>query len=206
MPDHVRLSTWVPSFTPTFRRRLLSPDIPCGEDFYEDTRECLLSTQAKDAINQYQFVLTRMFLPNDLLYKNERMAASNGLTNRTPFIDYRLVEAAFRVPAKFKIQPPDRGSDGTKLIFKKAAKGLVPDEILNRKKKRGFSQPTAVWYRNELRDFAADLLLSPGSRHRQYLNFPLVKKLFEEHVTGRANHDYHLNAIIVLELWLRQHA
>ena len=145
-----------------------------------------------------------MFLPNDLLYKNERMASCNGLTNRTPFIDYRLVELAFKVPAKLKIKAPDRNSDGTKLVFKQAVKGLVPDEIINRKKKRGFSQPTAVWYRNELREFVADLLFSSNSRYRQFLNYNYIKKLFEEHVEGKADHDYYLNAILIFELWLQQ--
>jgi asparagine synthase (glutamine-hydrolysing) len=201
--DHIRLSTWIPGFYNFERRNLLREDFEVGDAFYEETRRWLNSTKASDVINKYQFVLTKMFLPNDLLYKNERMAAANGLSNRTPFIDYRLVEIAFQIPAKFKLRKADESGDGTKLILKKALQGLVPEDILRRKKARGFSQPTALWYRNELKEFAEDLLCSKKSLNVEFLNQSVVRKLYNEHVSGRANHDYYLNSIIILELWLR---
>lgn len=203
MMDHERLSTWVPCFHSTIRKNMLNPDIRYSDEFYEDTSRYLKASSLKDPINRYQFILTKMFLPNDLLFKNERMAAANGLANRTPFIDYRLVELAFKIPEKFKIKSPDNNSDGTKLIFKQAAKDLIPAEILNRKKKRGFSQPTAVWYRNELKGFVNDLLLSQNSRSYEYLNQDFVKRIVSDHISLKANNDYYLNSILVFELWLR---
>jgi asparagine synthase (glutamine-hydrolysing) len=91
----------------------------------------------------------------------------------------------------------------TKLIFKKAMNGIVPDEILYRKKTRGFSQPTSVWYRGPLRDFVADLLLSPSSAIGGHLDSKMIRRIFNDHVTGKSNLDYHLNSLIILELWMR---
>jgi asparagine synthase (glutamine-hydrolysing) len=203
VPDHIRLSTWIPGFFTRERRNLLRENLEVEDGFYEETRRWLDKAKALDAINKYQFVLTKIFLPNDLLYKNERMAAANGLSNRTPFADFRLVEAAFRIPAKFKLRKADESSDGTKLVLKKALEGRVPKDILGRKKARGFSQPTALWYRKELREFAEDLLCSKDCRHMDFLNRKMVRRLYHEHLSGRANHDYHLNSIIIFELWLR---
>jgi asparagine synthase (glutamine-hydrolysing) len=201
--DNVRLSTWIPGFFNKERRNLLKENIGVGGALYEETSKWLKSAKVQDAINRYQFILTKMFLPNDLLYKNERMAAANGLINRTPFIDYRLVEIAFKIPARFKLGRPDEHGDGTKLVLKKAMEGHVPDAILERKKARGFSQPTALWYRKELKEFLEEILRSSGCRHREFLNQSVVNKLYHEHVSGVANHDYHLNSIIIFELWLR---
>jgi asparagine synthase (glutamine-hydrolysing) len=131
------------------------------------------------------------------------MASAHGITNRTPFIDYRLVELGYKIPQKVKIKAPTKTDDGTKLVYKKAIKGLIPDEILNRKKKRGFSQPSSVWYRKELKDFVHDMLFSQDSLCLDYLNKDYMHKLYVEHISGKANFDYLLNSLLIFELWLR---
>lgn len=205
MSDLERRSTWVPVFSPKTRKRLLgrktgeSCDILSTADYYYS------NTRLRDMINIYQYGLTRLFLADDLLYKNERMAAASGILNRTPFIDYRLVEAAFRIPAKYKLKKPDKESDGTKLIFKKAARGLVPDAILDRKKKRGFSQPTAVWYHGALKSFLQEHLSDSTPRLANWLDHDEVKKICSDFIDGRIQNDYFVNSLLILELWMRKH-
>jgi len=202
MPMHERLSTWVPAMYDTLRCALHTTTIYSRYP-YPQTQYYLARTAVKDPINLYNYLLSRLFLADDLLYKNERMAAAHGVINRTPFVDYRLMELAFTIPAKFKIQKPTTTADMTKLIFKRAMKGIVPDKILTRKKTRGFSQPTRDWYRGPLKDFAADLLLAPSNAIGSHLDGSMVHRIFNDHVTGKANLDYHLNSLLLLELWLR---
>lgn len=202
MPEHERLSTWVPAMDDTLRCALNK-----GTEYtrypYPQTQFYLAGAAVRDPINRYNYLLSRLFLADDLLFKNERMAAAHGVSNRTPFVDYRLMELAFTVPANFKIQKPTATSDMTKMIFKRAMKGIIPDEILNRKKTRGFSQPTSVWYRGTLRDFTADLLLAPSNAISGYLDSGMVRRIFDDHVTGKADLDYHLSSLLILELWMR---
>lgn len=205
MSDLQRRSTWVPCFSQKTRDRLLMRESGEPRDILRSARDFYSRTQLKDAINIYQYGLTRLFLADDLLYKNERMAAGAGVINRTPFIDYRLVEEAFRVPAEYKLTLPSPESDGTKLIFKDAARGLVPDSILDRKKTRGFSQPTAVWYHTDLKNFAQDHLLDPNAKLLNWLDRKEVHAICADFWSGRITNDYFMNSLLILELWMRSH-
>jgi asparagine synthase (glutamine-hydrolysing) len=205
MSDLERRSTWIPGFPARGRARLLGSAPARLSDVYASARRYYEGTCLRDPINIYQYGLTRLFLADDLLYKNERMAAGAGIVNRTPFVDYRLVEAAFRIPAAYKIQRPSPASDGTKLIFKKAMRGLVPAAILERKKQRGFSQPTALWFRGELREFAQEHLLDPSARIRDWLDPNEVRAVCSDFFRGRASNDYYVNSLLLLELWMRSH-
>ena len=204
MSDLERRCTWIPSFSWRTRKQLLGLAYDSNQT-WEIARQYYQQCRLKDTINVYQYGLTKLFLPDDLLFKNERMASAAGLINRTPFIDYRLVEKAFEVPAKFKLRLPSKDSDGTKLIFKKAMRGIVPDEILNRKKTRGFSQPTAVWYRDELRDFVHDIIFSPRARMYNWLDKQTVGQIYKDFTSGRGINDYFINSLVILELWMQKH-
>jgi asparagine synthase (glutamine-hydrolysing) len=204
MAEHERLSTWVPIMHNCLRRRL-HPSTTYIRYPYSHTRHYLSSAGVEDPINRYNYLLTRLFLADDLLYKNERMAAAHGITNRTPFVDYRIVELGFRVPARFKLQNPTATHDMTKLIFKKAMQGIVPDPVLLRFKRRGFSQPTSLWYRKELKDFIVDLLMSPGSMVAGCLDRRQIEQICNVQLSGASNLDYHLNSLVILELWMRSH-
>jgi len=207
MTDNERRMTWHPCFHHHIRSMLLTQRALEEEhsDPYDIGKGYLSETTLNDAINIYHYGLIKIYLPDDLLFKNERMTSAHGLLNRTPFIDYRLVELALKVPAKYKMKKPTKEHDGTKLVYKKAIKGLIPDEILNRNKTRGFSQPTSLWYRNELKDFLYDILFSKRALNRGYLNEKFLRRLFNEHTKGKGNHDYLLNAVLIFELWMREY-
>ncbi len=204
MSDLERRSTWIPGFPWNVRKKLLGISYnsdqtwDVAKGYYQDIK-------LNDAINIYQYGLTKLFLPDDLLFKNERMASATGIVNRTPFIDYRLVEKAFEVPARYKIQPPTTYSDGTKLIFKKAMRGIVPDEILDRKKTRGFSQPTAVWFRSKLKDFVYEHLFSRKAMIFDWLDKKEVERIYNNFISNKFVNDYFINSLIILEVWMQSH-
>ena len=102
-----------------------------------------------------------------------------------------------------KIKSPSKINDGTKLVYKKAINGLIPKEIIDRKKTWGFSQPSALWFRNDLKDFVYDIMLSQSSFSQQYIDSKYMNKLFSDHVRGITNNDYLLNSLLIFELWLQ---
>ncbi len=136
------------------------------------------------------------YLPDDLLVKTDRCSMAASLETRAPFLDHRLVELAAQIPIDFKL----RGSV-TKYILKEAARGLLPDSIIDRPK-HGFGVPIGTWLR---RDIAAarGILLSPEARGRGLLKMTAVERLLTEHADGKRDHGGRLWALLTLEWWHR---
>lgn len=123
-----------------------------------------------------------------LITMNDRAAAAFGLENRCPFLDHRIVEFAFRLPAKWKIHDLT-----TKRILRKAAAGLVPDRIINRRDKKGLVVPISQWLAGPLNNWATELEQSLAAR-----------KIKIPPTTARGEFDRGRYTRICLELWLRE--
>ncbi|PID58041.1 hypothetical protein CSB45_04955 [candidate division KSB3 bacterium] len=203
LADDERHLTWIPSFydhrTPVMKNHSLLSTL----DPLSVGKAYIAETALRDPLNIYHYGLIKTFLPDDLVFKNERMASANHIVNRMPFLDFRLAEQALKTPQHFKIRQPSAEDDGARLIYKKAIQGLLPDEILFHKKERGFSHPTSVWFRHELKDLVHDTLFSPQSRYLDFVDKAYVHQIFSEHTTGKVNHDYLLNSLMILEFWLK---
>jgi asparagine synthase (glutamine-hydrolysing) len=90
----------------------------------------------------------------------------------------------------------------TKYLLKQSLKGILPEEVLKRKK-MGFGVPLDRWFRGELKEMAFDTLLSPAALQRGYFKRKSIERLLNEHVTLRADHSYRIWALLFLELWHR---
>ncbi|MFQ5532352.1 MAG: asparagine synthase-related protein, partial [Candidatus Methylomirabilales bacterium] len=122
---------------------------------------------------------------------------AHSLEARSPFIDHVVMEFAASLPSRLKLNGKTQ-----KYIFKKAVKGLLPNEIIRRSKK-GFGVPLDRWFRSELREMAHDVLLDRRCLERGYFNRKAVQTLLDEHCRGTANWHYHLWNLLMLELWHR---
>jgi asparagine synthase (glutamine-hydrolysing) len=136
------------------------------------------------------------YLPLDILTKVDRMSMAHSLEVRVPLLDHKLVEFAATIPPELNLN----GVSG-KRVFKKAMRGIVPDEVIDRPK-RGFAVPLALWFRGELDGFARDLLLSRRCSERNILNTRYVERLLDLHRGGRPL-DLQLWTLISFELWCR---
>ena len=137
------------------------------------------------------------YLPDDLLIKADRCSMAASLEARAPFLDHELAEYVAGIPFNLKL----RGAR-TKHILKVAARGLLPDEIIERKK-HGFGVPLGAWLRRDMR-LARDLLQSRRSRERGLLDMAVVARLMDEHEAGERDHNRVLWALLTLEDWHRQ--
>ena len=139
------------------------------------------------------------YLPEDILTKVDRMSMAHSIESRVPLLDNEVVDFAARLPSELKIRNGRR-----KHVLKEAAAGLLPAEILNRRK-QGFAVPVGAWFRGNLRELFSDVLLSPRARQRGYFEPRFIERLVREHVSGRRDHTLRLWALVVFELWHRQY-
>jgi asparagine synthase (glutamine-hydrolysing) len=133
----------------------------------------------------------------ELLMKQDNMSMAASIESRVPFLDHVLVEWATGVPANIQI----RGTAG-KQVLKKAMEGLLPREVIYRKK-LGFPTPWSGWLAGSQLDSIEQLLLGPRSIDRGFFNRDAIERLFREH---RARHRDHYDGIwrlLNLELWHR---
>lgn len=130
------------------------------------------------------------YLPDNLLVKVDRGTMLASIEARAPYLDREVMELALPSPAGLKV----RGFS-TKAILKEAARGLVPDAVI-RRKKRGLSVPVARWLNTGLRSLADRYLAAP----RLFPDAPTAH-LLAEHRTGVRNNARKLWPILMAELW-----
>ncbi len=143
----------------------------------------------------YADVMT--YLPDDLLVKVDIASMANSLEARSPFLDHEFMEFAARIPAELKLK-----GWTTKYILKEALKGILPDEVLFRNK-MGFGVPIDHWFRNELKEMAYDVILSERAIARGYFKKEAVKKILDEHTSGKWKWHNHIWNLLMFELWHR---
>ena len=150
---------------------------------------------AAGPLNRMLYADAKVWLPDDLLLKADKMTMANGIELRVPFLDHRLVEFCATLPDEMKI-----GSEGGKTLLRKAMRGVLPDQILDRPKK-GFPVPLKSWLRKPLRQFTRDRLLDPQSACRQWLDPATLSGLVTEHEQAKADRSQELWALLVFEFW-----
>jgi asparagine synthase (glutamine-hydrolysing) len=158
-----------------------------------------------DAPNGHSTTLDRLLYTDlktylvELLMKQDQMSMAASIESRVPFLDHRLVEFAAGLPARMKL----RGFR-TKWILREAVRGIVPREILTRKK-MGFPVPFGIWMKGAWRNVARDVLLDPRSRQRGIIDPAAVERLITAHASGEADGGDALWSLLNLELWYRTH-
>ena len=191
---------WVGIFDVATATRLLRPEVAARSDpsgVYAAIGEQYVPNGDASLLDRLLYLNFTTYLPFDLHVKADRMSMANSLEMRSPMLDTALVEFMASLPDDFKI----RG--GTlKYLLRHAFADLVPPELMKRRK-HGFGVPVDRWFRGELKDFTAELLLQPSSRIREYLVQEQVRRLFEEHVRGISQHGHRLWTLVNLELWFR---
>jgi asparagine synthase (glutamine-hydrolysing) len=146
-----------------------------------------------------RFYLTR-YLADDILVKADRASMAASLELRAPFLDTRVVEFAARLPWRLKMSLTK-----TKVLLKRALRGIVPDEILRRPKK-GFGIPVAAWIRGPLRPLFEESLSEKALLEGGIFDPVAVRALLQTHLQGRADLRKPLWTLLMFQLWQRQHA
>lgn len=137
----------------------------------------------------------KTYLPDNILTYSDRMASAHSLEMRVPFCDHRLVEFTATIPPALKLK-----GFTLKYLLKKAMDGILPHEVLYRRK-QGFSVPLGYWLQGELLPVMKSLLSSDRVKEREYFNHAVVKTMMDEHISGYSDNSASLWALMVFELW-----
>jgi len=138
----------------------------------------------------------------EYLRVDDRASSAFSMECRHPFLDHRIVEFTFSLPATQKIR-----NGWTKYVMRNAMKGLIPEAVRRKRKKFGTPIPQQRWMR-ELRENIRKLLESNKFRARGYFNQPAILEVFDRYCEGRLSRierQYYTNVlwrILNLELWL----
>jgi asparagine synthase (glutamine-hydrolysing) len=133
-----------------------------------------------------------------LLMRVDKMTMAHSIEARVPFLDHRIVEFSFLVPDRFKV----RRNVG-KYVLKKAAEGILPDEVIYRKK-QGLNSPIVEWLRaGKLSQYARQAILESPliQSERGIFNRPYIEDLLSQHISGRQNRAKSIWALLILVLW-----
>jgi asparagine synthase (glutamine-hydrolysing) len=141
------------------------------------------------------------YLPGDLLVKVDLASMAHSLECRGPFLDHRVVELAVAMPVYRKIRFRKGRS---KVVLKQAFSDLLPASIKTRPK-MGFGVPIGRWFRNELKAELKEVLLDPICLSRGIFRPAVITRLIDEHIRQEREHSHRLWALLMLELWFRQH-
>ena len=131
----------------------------------------------------------------ELLMKQDQMSMAASLESRVPLLDHHLVEFAASVPDHLKI----RGGTA-KYILKKAAEGLLPDEIIHRKK-MGFPTPVKQWLKDPRANRFYALLRDPNRLLASHLDGREINRLIERHQSGQEDCTDRLWNLLNLQIW-----
>lgn len=163
------------------------------EPVFEGFSKIFNGSEAASFLNRMLYFDLKVHLPA-LLHVEDRTSMAWGLESRVPLLDHRIAELIASIPpiTKFKGGQP-------KYLFRKAVKNIVPDEILDRKDKKGFPVPLHLWQKGPLRDFLHDILMSQKARERGIFNYQAIDQAVEnEKDFGRL-----IWGALCLELWYR---
>jgi asparagine synthase (glutamine-hydrolysing) len=119
-----------------------------------------------------------------------------GLESRVPLLDHRVFEFAWRLPQNLKIR------DGSgKWIVRQVLERYVPRSLFDRPK-MGFGIPIGDWLRNDLREWAEDLLSPDTLKRDHYFRPDVVQSLWQDHLSTRRNHQHALWPLLMFQTWL----
>jgi asparagine synthase (glutamine-hydrolysing) len=184
---------WTGTFSDSEKRDLVNEDLP-------QTLDSILAElrEKGDRLPAYLWFDQKVFLPDDILTKVDRVSMAHSVEVRPPFLDHRIVEFAAGLPDHLKV----RGSR-QKVVLKELMKRKLPASILKRKK-MGFDFPAHDWLRGPLRPLLLDVVDWGRTNHPDLFRTGAIDRLVARHLDRQANVGYHLWGLMNLFLWMKR--
>jgi len=199
LPDEQAHFWWRAIFSEEAKRQLYSPAYPhpCRDSFQAFATH-FAAHKAGELLDRLQYVDTKVYLPDDILVKVDRMSMAHSLEVRVPFLDHEVVEFVASLPPDLRMHGLTK-----KYILKQAVCRLLPRDIV-RGRKRGFNVPIGRWLRRELRDLLGDYLSASIIKRQGYFDSQTIGEMVRRHHDGRVDYSRQLWGLLMFSMWHEQ--
>jgi asparagine synthase (glutamine-hydrolysing) len=204
-PEGTRNSLWLGSFAFEEIKKVLSPELAAvfsprslvEEILYHESQFAIRNSKSaiESRLTLVQYLDMKMYLQESILVKVDRASMANSLEVRAPFLDHELVEFVMGLPSEWKLKGLT-----SKYLLKKAVKSILPDEVIQRKKK-GFGVPIAKWVKGPLKELFSDMLDRSRIRREGLLDADFVSSLLQTHLRNQRDNRKQLWTLLVWQLW-----
>ena len=158
----------------------------------------LEGTTSRDPLATMLFLDGQLGLVDDMLHYFDRTSMAHSLEVRVPFLDHHVVELAARIPTELKVRRLT-----TKHLLKQAARGILPDHIIDRPKVGFFNAAVGSWFKAQTRGVISDYLLADQPAYAEFLDRDAVSALVRSH-EHRPELARALLPVLMLEIWLTE--
>ena len=159
------------------------------------TQQLYQQTIGYNPIDRMQLIDINTWLSGDLLLNADRTTMAHSLELRTPFLDKEVFNVAQQIPANLRI-----ANGTTKYILRKAVEGIVPDDVLYRKK-LGFPVPIRHWLKDEMYEWALKIITDSETDH--LVNKKYVIDLLNKHKVGKIDYSRKIWVMLTFMVWHR---
>lgn len=193
LPVPERHHLWLGSFSPEEKESLLRPEVrsQLSENAFSVAREHFQEAECREDLDRVLYTDMKLYLDTDILAKVDRSSMAHSLEARVPFLNTVMLEMAAEMPLDLKLHGFTR-----KYLLRRAMKGVLPDDIVNRPKK-GFNIPVARWFRGALKGLLLDVL----SHDHGVFDMDAVQRLVKDHLDGTRDNRKQLWTLLVFQLW-----
>lgn len=146
-----------------------------------------------DDVTTMQYVDLFTWLRGDILVKADKMTMANSLELRVPFLDKEVFALASTIPVDQKVT-----KETTKYALRQALKQIVPAHIFNRRK-LGFPVPTRHWLKDEMHDWALNIIRTSGAS--ELIDLAAIEKMLEDHRRGPLDYSRKLWTVLIFLIW-----
>jgi asparagine synthase (glutamine-hydrolysing) len=162
-------------------------------------REHFARPGARRTVDRALRIDSQIMLVDDPVKRVDNMTMAWGLEGRVPFLDHEVVECAAAIPAEYKTP------NGGKWVIKEAARKVIPNEVIDRKK-GSFPVPALVTLRGAYLELCREAVTSSAAKERGIFRPEYIDKILaepEKHITPLKVAELWQAAL--LELWLQTH-
>lgn len=199
--NEIRLFIWIGAYLENEKKKLLSEEVlsQIRGNTFEDVNRYLSNKFISTDEDRLLYLLSKIYLTDDILVKVDRASMATSLEVRAPFLDYTIQEFVARLPYEYKLSRLT-----TKYLLKKMAKKHIPKYITN-KKKQGFAIPVTKWLKHELKDILLHYTSKKYIENQGIFQFDFVDKVVQNHLSEKWDNKKLIWNLLVFQLWYEKY-